>query len=405
MDECRFLKNKLTQSSSDYQFPILRSVLQRSREDVIAEVKASGLKGRGGAGFPTGLKWELALHQPGDEKYIICNADEGEPGTFKDRFLLENIPLQVLEGIMIAGYAIGASRGYIYIRGEYARAINIFMDALQRAREEQILGERVLGSAFSFDVQLVKGGGAYVCGDETSLINSIEGKRGMSRITPPYPIQNGLFGKPSVVNNVETLTAAAEILAQGANVYAQLGTEKSRGTKLVCLSVDVQEPGVYEVEFGKMTVRQIVEEFGKGSIGEIKFVIPGGISTAILTKDQLDIPFTYEDIAGAGSGLGSGAIVVVAEGHDLLELLKNVSRFYMDETCGTCFPCREGNRRVYHLLMEAADQGGFTSEEMDLIKAIGRAIYLAARCGLGQTSLCFIGSVLEKYQDELTVRR
>ncbi len=405
MGETLFLKRKVSEDYSHYDFPILKKVIKMRREDVIAEIKASGLKGRGGAGFPTGLKWELALKEPGDEKYIICNADEGEPGTFKDRFLLENTPLQVMEGIIIAGYAIGANKGYIYIRGQYAKAINIFQDAINHAKEEKLIGDSILDSDFSFDLQLIKGGGAYVCGDETSLINSIEGNRGISRITPPYPIQNGLYGKPSVVNNVETLTAAAEILAQGGKTYANLGTDKSKGTKLVCLSGDVKEPGVYEVEFGAMTLREIIDEFGKGTTGELKFVIPGGVSTAILTDDQLDIPYTYEDIANVGSGLGSGAVVVVSEGHDLLELLQNVSRFFMDETCGTCFPCREGNRRVYHLLKEAVNKGGFTSDDMKLIKDIGKTIYLAARCGLGQTSMCFIGSVLEKYTDELLARR
>ncbi|MCK4258222.1 MAG: SLBB domain-containing protein [Halanaerobiales bacterium] len=404
MAETLFLKSKVTADITHYDFPILRKVLQMDKEDVIAEVKTSGLKGRGGAGFPTGLKWELALKEPGDEKYIICNADEGEPGTFKDRFLLENTPLQVLEGIIIAGYAIGAKKGYIYIRGEYAKAINIFMDAIHLAKEENILGEKILGSNFNFDIQLVKGGGAYVCGDETSLINSIEGKRGISRMTPPYPIQKGLFDKPSVVNNVETLTAAAEILSKGGNKYASMGTEKSKGTKLVCLSGDVKEPGVYEVEFGKMTLREIIDEFGKGVNGKLKFIIPGGVSTAILAEEQLDIPYTYEDIAENGSGLGSGAIIVVSEGHELLDLLINVSIFFMDETCGTCFPCREGNKQVYHMLKDAAKKGGFTAEEIQLIKDLGKNMYLVARCGLGQTSLCFICSILEKYEEELLVR-
>lgn len=405
MTETMFLKDKVSVSLECYDYPILQKVLQMNQKQVIAEIKESGLKGRGGAGFPTGLKWELALKEPGEEKYIICNADEGEPGTFKDRFLLENAPMQVLEGMIIAGYAIGAEKGYIYIRGEYAKAINIFQDTLSRAKKERVLGQNILDSGFNFEVQVVKGGGAYVCGDETSLINSIEGKRGASRVTPPYPIQDGLFGKPTVVNNVETLTAAAGILDKSGADYANLGTEKSKGTKLVSLSGNVKEPGIYEVEFGKMTIREIIDEFGGGAIGELEFVIPGGVSTEILTEEQLNIPYTYEDIAAAGSGLGSGAIIVVSKGHDLIDLMINVSRFFMDETCGTCFPCREGNKRVYHLLKEAATKGGFSQEDIQLIKDIGKTIHLAARCGLGQTSLGFIGSVLEKYEDELMARR
>lgn len=405
MNETIFLKDKVSIDLESYDYPILQKVLKMDPKQVIAEIKESGLKGRGGAGFPTGLKWELAFQQPGEEKYIICNADEGEPGTFKDRFLLENASMQVLEGMIIAGYAIGAEKGYIYIRGEYAKAINIFQDTLSRAREKQILGVNILESEFDFEVQLIKGGGAYVCGDETSLINSIEGKRGASRIKPPYPIEDGLFGKPTVVNNVETLTAAAEILNKSGADYAALGTEKSKGTKLVSLSGDVKEPGIYEVEFGKMTLKEIIDQFGGGPIGEIEFVIPGGVSTAILTEDQLDIPYTYEDIFAAGSGLGSGAVIVVSKGHDLIDLMINVSRFFMDETCGTCFPCREGNKRVYHLLKEAANKGGFRPKDVQLIKDIGKTIHLAARCGLGQTSLCFIGSVLDKYEDELIRRR
>ena len=404
MQETLFLKHRESENIKDYPFSALKKALAMEPAGVVAEIKKSGLKGRGGAGFPTGVKWELALQEEADQKYVICNGDEGEPGTFKDRYLLEGTPFKVLEGIIIAAYACGAEQGYIYIRGEYDGPIRIFKKVLESAREKGIIGPNVMGSGFSFDLYLVKGAGAYVCGDETSLINSIEGKRGKSRIKPPYPITKGLFDRPTIVNNVETLAAAAEIINQGAERYLSLGTEDSRGTKLVCLSGDVCNPGVYEVEFGQVTLQKIIYDLGKGIKNNrpLKFVVPGGISTQVLTEQEIDIPYTYEDIAEAGSGLGSGAVVVVADGHDLVDLMLNVSRFFMDETCGTCFPCREGNRQVYHMLKKV--NGNLNEEKSRIIADIGKTIHLAARCGLGQTSLNFINSVLKKFENELIVR-
>ncbi len=403
MNETLFLKKGLQKDLDKYEFPAFQKALEFGQERIIELVQRSGLKGRGGAGFPTGVKWKLAYEEIANEKYIICNGDEGEPGTFKDRFLMEESPLKVLEGIMIAAYAIGASKGYCYIRGEYAKPINIFEKLINNAREKGILGENIFGSDFDFDLHLVKGAGAYVCGDETSLINSIEGKRGCSRIKPPYPISRGLFDKPTVVNNVETLASVTQIFAQGIDEFMSLGTEKSRGTKLVCLSGDLNLPGVYEVEFGQATLGEIINEFGGGSKNNnsLKFVVPGGISTPILTPNQLGVSYTYEDIEKAGSTLGSGAVIVVAERHNLVDLMLNVAKFFMEETCGTCFPCREGNRQVYYMLQ--AFKEGFTDSDIDLIKDIGNTIHLAARCGLGQTSLNFISSIFNTFQDELKV--
>ena len=405
MQETLFLKGEEIKKISNYDFPALKKSLNRKPKEIIEEIKESNLKGRGGAGFPTGLKWELALKQKADQKYMICNADEGEPGTFKDRYLMENRPLKVLEGIIIAAYATGASQGFIYIRGEYSDSIKIMAKVINEAYEAGFLGQNILDSGFNFDFKLVKGAGAYVCGDETSLINSIEGKRGKSRIKPPYPIETGLFGLPTVVNNVETLTAAGEIINQGAKVYTALGTKNSRGTKLVCLSGDINQPGVYEVEFGDRTINEIINGFGKGmkSNQKLKFVIPGGVSTAILDKSEIDIPYTYEDIKDYGSSLGSGAIIVVSKNHDLVDLMLNVSRFFMDETCGTCFPCREGNRQINRMLQEF--QKGFSAEQRNIIEDIGETIRLSARCGLGQSSLNFVKSVLDKYEKEFVVRR
>ena len=404
MEEKIYIKGEVLKDCSKYDFPGLKKALNMKQEDVVNEIKKSGLKGRGGAGFPTGLKLDLALKQDASNgKYMICNGDEGEPGTFKDRFLMINRPLKVLEGILIAAYTIGANNGYIYIRGEYTESINIIDKIIKEAYQKNILGDNIFGSEFNFNLRLVKGAGAYVCGDETSLINSIEGKRGISRIKPPYPIENGLFTKPTVVNNVETLSTIAEIINQGADIFASIGTKESKGTKLISLSGDINEPGVYEVEFGKATINEIICKFGKGikNNKELKFVIPGGISTAILKKEQLDIAYSYEDIEKTGSSLGSGAIIVVAKGHNLFDLMLNVSRFFMNETCGTCFPCREGNRQINRMLREA--EKGFTEEQREIITDIGNTIRLASRCGLGQTSLNFIKSVIDNYEDELMV--
>lgn len=404
MEEKLFLKKNETIDINNYDFSTLKKTLELSPQEIISEIKKSGLKGRGGAGFPTGLKWELAFKQKNSKKYLICNGDEGEPGTFKDRYLFEKNPYKVLEGIVIAAYAVGADEGYCYIRGEYAGPIKIMNRVIKEARKNNLLGNNILDSDFNFNLSLVKGAGAYVCGDETSLINSIEGKRGCSRIKPPYPIEKGLFGKPTVVNNVETLACTAEIIRNGADLYLELGTEKSCGTKLVCLSGDIHKPGVYEIEFGQCSLREIIDNFGGGirNNKQLKFLVPGGISTSILDRDEIDISYTYEELARAGSSLGSGAIIVVAEGCDLFDIMLNVSRFFMDETCGTCFPCREGNRQVFHLLKD--NKGGFTEKQREIISDIGNTINLAARCGLGQSSLNLINSVMNKFSKEVMIR-
>ena len=412
MGETLFLKKKTAESTAqarqieNYDFDGLKNALAEDRKDTIQTIKESNLKGRGGAGFPTGVKWELAYDEEAEKKYMICNADEGEPGTFKDRYLLEYAPFKVLEGLIIGAYATGANKGYIYIRGEYAKPIDIFQSAIDQARQNNLLGDNILDSSFNFELDLIKGAGAYVCGDETSLLNSIEGKRGRSRIKPPYPVQEGLFGFPTTVNNVETLVNAAEILNRGSKEYKQLGTEESRGTKLVSLSGDINQPGVYEVEFGSRTVREIINDLGGGikQDRDIKFVIPGGVSTSILTPDELDIPYTYEDLNQAGTNLGSGAMVVVSKAHKTTALLANVAEFYMNETCGTCFPCREGNRQIYHMITTAREQGGFTRRNLEIITDVGNTIKLAARCGLGQSSLNFVRSVVDSFSEELLVR-
>ena len=403
VSEKLYLKGDKLLNILDYDFKSIKNALRMGRKETIQKIKDSELKGRGGAAFPTGLKWQLASEVEGEEKFLVCNADEGEPGTFKDRYLLEERPLKVLEGIMLAAFAIGADKAYIYIRGEYTRAIEVFTEIIEAARKNKILDSKIFDSNFKLEIKLVRGAGAYVCGDETSLLNSIEGKRGRSRIKPPYPIQEGLFSQPTVVNNVESLCCAAEVLNPDSEEFANLGIEGSRGTKLLCLSGDLNKPGLYEVEFGKITLQEIIYDLAGGiKAGEnLKFVIPGGISTALITAKDLDFPYSYQAFEKRGSSLGSGAVIAVSKKHDLLDLMLNVSRFYMDETCGTCFPCREGNRQINKILKKLKNSG--QKIDAELISDIGNTIRLAARCGLGQSSLNFISSVIENYGPELKI--
>jgi NADH-quinone oxidoreductase subunit F len=403
VSEKLYLKGDKLLNILDYDFKSIKNALRMGRKETIQKIKDSELKGRGGAAFPTGLKWQLAAEVEGEEKFLVCNADEGEPGTFKDRYLLEERPLKVLEGIMLAAFAIGADKAYIYIRGEYTRAIEVFTEIIEAARKNKILDSKIFDSNLKLEIKLVRGAGTYVCGDETSLLNSIEGKRGRSRIKPPYPIQEGLFSQPTVVNNVESLCCAAEVLNPDSEEFANLGIEGSRGTKLLCLSGDLNKPGLYEVEFGKITLKEIIYDLAGGiKAGEnLKFVIPGGISTALITAKDLDFPYSYQAFEKRGSSLGSGAVIAVSKKHDLLDLMLNVSRFYMDETCGTCFPCREGNRQINKILKEFKNSG--QKIDAELISDIGNTIRLAARCGLGQSSLNFISSVIENYGQELKI--
>ncbi len=401
--EKQYLKGDKLLNISNYQFKSIKNALKIGRDKTVKKIKDSELKGRGGAGFPTGIKWEMAAAIEAEEKFVVCNGDEGEPGTFKDRYLLEERALKVLEGIMLAAFAVGADKAYIYIRGEYSKAIEVFSKIIEAAVKENILGHEIFDSDFKLELKLIRGAGAYVCGDETSLLNSIEGKRGRSRIKPPYPIEKGLFNQPTVVNNVESLCCAAEVMNPDSEEFANLGVKGSRGTKLLCLSGDLNKPGLYEVEFGKITLEEIIYELGGGikTGQDLRFVVPGGISTAVIKAEELDFPYTYQAFENANSSLGSGAVIAVSKRHDLLDLMLNVSRFYMDETCGTCFPCREGNRQINKILKSFKNDGKKIDPE--LISDIGNTIRLAARCGLGQSSLNFITSVIENYGAELKI--
>ena len=367
-------------------------------EGVIAEVTASKLMGRGGAAFPTGRKWAAVAAQPATPKYVVCNADESEPGTFKDRVLLEGDPFAVIEAMTIAGYAIGANQGYLYLRGEYPEAEARLEAALAAARERGLLGDDILGSGFRFDIELRRGAGAYICGEETALFESIEGKRGEPRNKPPFPVEVGLFGKPTVVNNVETLANVPLLLRMGGEAYATIGTEGSTGPKLFCLSGHVARPGTYEVEFGA-TLRDLIELAGGVPGGrDIKAILLGGAAGVFVGPDQLDLPLTFEATRAAGATLGSGVIMVFDETVDLVDTLVRIARFFRDESCGQCVPCRVGSVRQEELLARLAggSQVRARDEELALLRDIGQVMRDASICGLGQTASSAIESALRQ---------
>jgi NADH-quinone oxidoreductase subunit F len=375
---------------ADYQsaggYAGLRKALGGSPQAIIAEVKAAGLVGRGGAAFPTGIKLESASQAHGTPKYVICNADESEPGTFKDRVLLEDDPHRVLEGLAIAAYAIGAHQGYIYIRGEYPRAFAIVEAALQEARQAGLIGANILGSGFDFEIEMRLGAGAYICGEETALFESIEGKRGFPRIKPPFPTTHGLFGKPTAINNVETLCNLPFIVEHGAAKYRRYGTEKSPGPKLFCVSGDVLHPGLYEVPFG-VTLRHLLEDLagGLGKGRSLQAVLFGGAAGAFATPQDLDVRLSFEDLRLAGLPLGSGVVMVFDDHRDLRDVLHRLARFFAHESCGKCYPCQMGTQRQYEILRRLAS-GEAQAGDADRLDDVGWTMTDASLCGLGQTA-------------------
>ena len=376
----------------------LTRALEIGGDAVIAEVTTAKLMGRGGAAFPTGRKWAAVASQPAQPHYLVCNADESEPGTFKDRVLLEGDPFAIVEAMTIAAFATGASRGYFYIRGEYPEAGQRVRDAIDVARGAGLLGADILGSGFAFDIELRRGAGAYICGEETALFESIEGKRGEPRNKPPFPVEVGLFGKPTVVNNVETLANVPLILEMGGEAYAAIGTEGSTGPRLFCLSGHVERPGVYEVEFGA-TLRDLIELAGGVSGGRgIRAILLGGAAGVFVGADALDMPLTFEATRAAGATLGSGVIMVFDETVDLVGTLRRIARFFRDESCGQCVPCRVGSVRQEELLARLAAGATVRSrdEELVLLKDIGQAMRDASICGLGQTASAAIESALRQ---------
>jgi len=379
-------------------YPALARALGMKPEEVVNEVKASGLVGRGGAAFPTGIKWEGAAKAPGTEKYVICNADESEPGTFKDRILLIDDPHRTIEGMCIAAYAIGARKGYIYIRAEYPYILPVLENALDEARKAGLLGENILGSGFSFDIEPRVGAGAYICGEETALFESIEGKRGFPRVKPPFPTTHGLFGKPTVINNVETLCNVPLILSQGSAEYRQIGTDKSPGTKLFCVSGDVTRPGLYEVPFG-VTLRELLEMAGGVAEGrKLHSVLFGGAAGAFATPDQLDVKMTFEDLRAAGLPLGSGVVMVFDETRDLRDVLKRLGHFFAHESCGKCYPCQMGTQRQMEIL-DRISRGKVLEGDLIRLQDVGWTMTDASLCGLGQTAASAVLSAIKLWPD------
>ncbi|OGO51736.1 MAG: NADH dehydrogenase, partial [Chloroflexi bacterium RBG_16_69_14] len=389
-------------SLDDYRahggYAALARAFEIGAEAVVAEVTAAKLMGRGGAAFPTGRKWAAVASRPPRPHYLVCNADESEPGTFKDRVLLEGDPFATVEAMTIAAFAAGCSRGYLYIRGEYPEAEARVANAIARAREAGLLGADILGSGFAFDIELRRGAGAYICGEETALFESIEGKRGEPRNKPPFPVEVGLFGKPTVINNVETLANVPLIVLDGGDAFAATGTEGSTGPKLFCLSGHVARPGVYEVEFGA-TLRDLIELAGGVPGGRsIRTILLGGAAGVFVGPDALDTPLTFEGTRAIGATLGSGVIMVFDETADLVDTLRRIARFFRDESCGQCVPCRVGTVRQEELLarLAAGSQVRPREEELVLLREIGQVMRDASICGLGQTASSAIESALRQ---------
>jgi NADH-quinone oxidoreductase subunit F len=374
----------------------LRKAIARMTPDsVIAEVEASKLIGRGGAAFPTGMKWKLTRQSPAQPHYMVCNADESEPGTFKDRVLMEGKPHLLLEGIAISGYAIGAQVGYLFLRGEYPEAARSLQTAIEEAEAAGLLGERIMGSDFSFRIELRRGAGAYICGEETALFEAIEGKRGFPRVKPPYPTTFGLFGKPTSVNNVETLCAIPLIIKNGADWFRQYGTEGSAGTKLVSVSGHVKRPGVYEIMPG-VTLRDFLEHHCGGLVGRLQTVLMGGAAGTFLTPEEIDVPMTFENLRAIGSTFGSGAIVVFNDTVDLRDVLLRLGRFFQHESCGKCFPCQLGTQRQLEILERLPFP---LPGDSDRLRDIGLTMTEASLCGLGQTAASAVLSAMKHWPE------
>jgi NADH-quinone oxidoreductase subunit F len=376
-----------------------KALTEMTPESVLDELLASGLRGRGGAGFPSGKKISF-IPKANVDKYLVCNADESEPGTFKDRELMQKSPHMLIEGIIIGAYAAGATRSFIYIRGEYAEQADIIDAALLEAEAAGFIGEDILNSGFSLSLVLHRGAGAYICGEETGLLDSLEGKRGNPRLKPPFPANQGLYQGPTVINNVETLMTMPHILRMGGEAYAKIGTETSAGTKLVSVSGNVQRPGNYEIELG-IPSREIIYGLAGGPPEgrEVKLWFPGGSSAPVLTADDLDIPYDFDSLAKAKSMLGSGAIIVVDDSVPVVSVALKLAKFYKHESCGKCTPCREGTRWTVSML-ERVDQGLATPMDLDIMASVQEQIIGNCLCVLGDAMAMPIGSMVAKFRDE-----
>lgn len=377
----------------------LKNALTSKPESILAEVKAAGLVGRGGAAFPTAVKWEGAAKAPGEPKYVVCNADESEPGTFKDRILMEDDPHRIVEGMIITAYAVGASRGYIYVRGEYRHAFNVVSAALAEASDAGLLGANIFSSGFEFGIEMRLGAGAYICGEETALLESIEGKRGLPRIKPPFPTTSGLFGKPTVINNVETFCNVPLIIERGAAAYRKLGTEKSPGPKLFCVSGQIGRPGLYEVPFG-ISLRHLLFDLAGGIKPNRKLhaVLMGGAAGAFALEKDLDVILSFESLSAAALPVGSGAVMVFDDTADMRSVLKRLAHFFADESCGKCYPCQLGTRRQHEILERAAAAQPLAGDR-ERLSDIGATMVDASLCGLGQTAPMAVLSAMKLWPE------
>ncbi len=377
----------------------LEKALRSTEIDIVNEVMTSNLRGRGGVGFPTGLKWKFTKQNNSKDKYIICNADEGEPGTFMDKHILEGDPHSVIEGMIIAGYAIGANKGYIYLRAEYPEALDILNHAIDECHQYNLLGENILDSSFSFDLEVRKGAGAFICGEETSLLESIEGNRGESRNKPPYPASKGLFNKPTSVNNVETLACVPHIILKGGLWYKNIGTENSSGTKVFSLAGKIKNPGIYEVEFG-MTMKDIIDKLGGGMKegSTFNYVVSGGPSSGFLFKEHLNLVVDFDSLIEYGAMMGSGGIIIFDQDDCLMDTLKVFMKFNEDESCGKCTPCREGTG-VLSLLIAKLASGEGEESDIEILESLGKIMAQTSLCGLGQAAPTPIFSALRYKKD------
>src|ERR1700681_632362 len=377
-----------------------KALKQMTPESIIDEMKKSNLRGRGGAGFPTGMKWSFVPKDSPKAKYVICNADESEPGTCKDRPLMEMDPHQLIEGMVIAGRAIGSHQGFIYIRGEYRYVLDIVQGAITEAYERGYLGKNILGSGFDYDLLIHTGAGAYECGEESALMESLEGKRGYPRIKPPFPAVVGLYGCPTIINNVETLSAGPAIILGGGEAYANLGTPKNGGTRLLCIAGHVNKPGIYEIPLG-MNMKEFIYGMAGGITGgkKLKAVIPGGSSCPLLTADEIDIPMDYDSVAKAGSMLGSGGMVVMDEDTCMVDMARRIMHFYAHESCGWCIPCREGTTWLRKML-ERFHAGYGREQDIDMLSELSKNILGRSFCPLGDAAAMPTISIVQKWRNE-----
>ncbi|MBY0469906.1 NADH-quinone oxidoreductase subunit NuoF [bacterium] len=379
-----------------------KKALAMSQDDIINEVKKSNLRGRGGAGFPTGTKWGFIPKQSAKPKYLVCNADESEPGTFKDRDIMRYTPHTLIEGMIIGGFAIGSNVGYIYIRGEYTREFTLLNEAIDEAYKAGYLGKNILGTQFSFDLTVHRGAGAYICGEETGLLNSLEGKRGEPRVKPPFPAQSGAFAGPTIVNNVETLASIPFIIQKGGEWFSKLSKiEKSGGTRLLGVSGHVKKPGLYELPAGGVTLRQLIYDYCGGILNDrkLKAVIPGGSSAPVLTADEIDVIYDIEPLQKIGTMMGSAAVMVVSEDYCMVKLIQRITKFYAHESCGQCTPCREGCKWMEDIL-HRIEHGHGREQDLALLLSIADNINGKTLCALGDAAAGPVSSFVKKFRGD-----